>query len=302
VSKPEQVRGRRFHVRAASFFAVASIVSMTSSAAAQDYRLNWEPSWRRVGAPEYAATAALFAGHVIVRHWVEPAATALWTRPLPLDEGIRNVTVARASSGRRVTGRISDTVALLSIAQPLIIDSLFVAGLGDHNSDVAWQLEIISLQSYSITVFLNTVAKRAFARERPYGVMCARDKTYTDCEDLDRFRSFYSGHAAMTATSAGLVCAHHTHVPLYGGGWADPAACLGALFGTIATGTLRIASDRHWASDVFVGHVLGLASGFVLPSLLYYRGFSRRPSEHREPTDSAPSAAPQPQFFYADVF
>jgi hypothetical protein len=61
------------------------------------------------------------------------------------------------------------------------------------------------------------LTKRLVARERPFGAACAGSEYTEGCEDLDRFRSYYSGHAAITATGAGLVCAHHTRVPLYGG-------------------------------------------------------------------------------------
>jgi hypothetical protein len=33
-----------------------------------------------------------------------------------------------------------------------------------------------------------------------------------------KFQSFISGHTLMAFTGAGLICAHHSHLPLYGGG------------------------------------------------------------------------------------
>src|SRR5207253_5621614 len=51
---------------------------------------------------------------------------------------------------------------------------------------------------------------------------------------------FYSGHAAATATSAGLTCAHHQHLPLYGGGLADLVPCLVMSGVSIVTGISRI--------------------------------------------------------------
>jgi len=38
----------------------------------------------------------------------------------------------------------------------------------------------------------------------------------------ETYQSFYSGHAAATATMAGLTCVHHQHLPLYGGGSDGP--------------------------------------------------------------------------------
>jgi membrane-associated phospholipid phosphatase len=43
---------------------------------------------------------------------------------------------------------------------------------------------------------------------------------------------------------------------------------------------LRIASDSHWASDVLIGHLLGYTSGYLLPTLLYYKEFRTAPHDH----------------------
>lgn len=261
---------------------------LVATPCAAEQRLRWQPGWRRVGIPEYVGMPSLFLGHFATRYLLPPVAEPLWTRPLLFDRQVRASLGLESRGGRQLAGDISDWVALASLSQPLLIDSALVAGLGDDNPDVAWQLGVISLQSFALTTFLNTVSKRAFARQRPYGAGCADDPSYSsDCESGDRFRSFYSGHAAITATSAGLVCAHHTHLPLYGGGIYDAAACIGALLGTITTGTLRVVADKHWATDVVVGHVVGLASGFVVPSLFYYRSFQARPE-----AAAATSAAP----------
>ena len=259
-----------------------------SSAEAQSgRRLSWDPNWRRVGAPEYTITGALFVGAAAFELWIPPRETALWTQRTWFDRGARRAVVAESRHGRQFSGTVSDSLALASIAQPVIVDALFVAAIADQNTDVAWQLEVISLQSYGISLFANTLAKRVFARERPYGVMCMADPDYTSCDNLDRFRSFYSGHSAITATSAGLVCAHHTHLPLYGNRLADGAACAGATLGMFLTGFLRMRADKHWATDVMVGHALGFATGFLLPSLVYYKGFNRR-AENAPATAAAP--------------
>lgn len=75
-------------------------------------------------------------------------------------------------------------------------------------------------------------------------------------------------------TSAGLICAHHLNVPLYGGGAPDIAACGTAVGLGLATGWMRMTADRHYASDIIVGTVLGFGGGFGLPLLLHYRGLA----------------------------
>jgi membrane-associated phospholipid phosphatase len=267
-------------------FAALSLSPAPARAQADEpHRLRWDPDWRRVNGVEYALTSGLFATFMAV-WFLPPLENALWTRPVLLDAATRRGLRARTRWGRNAAGRVSDVVAALSYLPPLLVDPMVVAGIDDRNPDVAWQLFVISTQSYAITISLNHAAKHIFARQRPYAFACTRDPKYSDdCDDADRFRSFYSGHAAVTATSAGLICAHHTHVPLYGGGNADRMTCAAALAGMLATGTLRMVADKHWNSDVVVGTLLGLSIGYVLPTLVYYKSFQS------EPDDDAGNAA-----------
>jgi membrane-associated phospholipid phosphatase len=59
-------------------------------------------------------------------------------------------------------------------------------------------------------------------------------------------------------------------LPLYGGGLADRAACATALGVGAVTASLRVASDRHYGSDVIVGAGIGLGVGWLMPTLLHY--------------------------------
>jgi membrane-associated phospholipid phosphatase len=289
-------RPRRKLHRVLSRALFVALLSISARAFAQtdtptEHRLTWQPGWRRVNGVEYALTTGLFATFTAFR-FLPPIENALWTRPVLLDDATRNGLRAHSRGGRSAAGHVSDAVALLGYLPPLLIDPMLVAGIGDENPDVAWQLFVISTQSYAITITLNSVAKRVFARRRPYAISCAKDPEYSDaCDSADRFRSFYSGHSAITATSAGLICAHHTHVPLYGGGNIDRLTCAAALAGMLATGTLRIVADKHWHSDVVVGHLLGFAVGYLLPTLVYYKSFK---SEPEEGSVSAPLASAPP--------
>ena len=287
---------------------LACLLSSGRARAQDEHRLSWHSDWRRVGGVEYAVTTGMFATFVGV--WLlPPAEEPIWTEPVLFDNAARDALRLRTRHGRNVAGSVSDGVALVSYLPPLIIDPLIIAGFGDRNPDVAWQLFIISMQSYSITFVLNAVSKRVLARERPYARPCSKDPEYSSsCQHHDRFRSFYSGHAAITATSAGLICAQHTHVPLYGppeqadgsGGEIDRGVCIAAVAGMLTTGTLRIVADKHWASDVIVGTLLGLSVGYLLPTLVYYKSFESKP----DPTEGqiATTGQPLPLMSYAGTF
>jgi membrane-associated phospholipid phosphatase len=295
---PSGQLGPRFRLAFACALALTLTLAGARAGAQADtpspHRLRWQSDWRRVNGVEYAITTGLFATATAVR-FLPALEEALWTRPILLDDFTRSGLRAGSRGGRNTAGHASDILATLGYLPPLLIDPMIVAGIDDENPDVAWQLFVISTQSYAITITLNSVSKRVFARRRPYAVGCERDPEYSDeCEDADRFRSFYSGHSAITATSAGLICAHHTHVPLYGGGNIDRLTCAAALAGMLATGTLRIVADKHWHSDVMVGHLLGFAVGYLLPTLVYYKSFQSEP----EPQESvgAPLSSPPALF------
>lgn len=280
--------------------ACVALIAISPDSARAQHRLEWHDDWGRVGPAEYIAIGSFVGGHFAIRYLIPPASDAVWTRPVWFDGAVRNAIVLETRAGRTTAGRISDIAALAGLLHPFI-DAGLVAGVGDQNPDVATQMGVISAQSYSITLFLNTAAKRYFARERPFGSACAKDPEYTEnCEELDRFRSYYSGHAAISATGAGLTCAHHTHLQLYGSSIADLAACLGSLAVTLTTGTLRIASDRHWATDVATGHLLGFSVGYLLPTLLYYRSFEATPDDNES---TQPLSQPmRPQLVYGTSF
>ena len=72
------------------------------------------------------------------------------------------------------------------------------------------------------------------ARERPWAqnADCATSPDSRECGSGGRNLSFYSGHAAVTATGAGLLCAHHTQLSLYQSDLLDGGTCALAVLGT----------------------------------------------------------------------
>jgi membrane-associated phospholipid phosphatase len=235
-----------------------------------DNRLKWRDGWRRVGVAEYTSTALLGAG-ILALHWVDRANEAHWDGPIVHDDWMRDTLRISSRSGRSDAATVSDVLDFVALGHLFLVDNLAVTAIGDSNADVAWQMFVINVQSYALSSFANRLTKRLAQRARPYVEPCRRDSEVDDrCGTLSAYESFYSGHATSTATSAGLICAHHTHLALYGGGAADVATCLAAVGFTTATGALRIASDNHWATDVLVGHVSGYLAGYLLPTLVYY--------------------------------
>jgi hypothetical protein len=93
------------------------------------------------------------------------------------------------------------------------------------------------------------------------------------------------------------VCAAHTELGLYGNAAADAGVCAATLLAASTTGALRIVADAHYASDVFAGAALGLASGYLLPKFMWFGGFgsgtSKEAREHK-PLSVAATVLPSP--------
>lgn len=242
------------------------------------YGLHWHEHWRRVGLFEYVLTPTFLATAAVVWFGIVPEAhEAAWTGPILFDSAARRSLEMKTRSGRTAAGTLSSTFLYGSIAQTVAFDSLFVAWALRAKPDVAWQTLVIDSQAYAMTLALTAVTKRITARQRPFGEKCGSDGNEFDCKTSNQYQSFYSGHAALSATAAGLVCAHHAELRLYANPYADAAACGSSVALALATGGLRIASENHWASDVLAGELIGFLSGYVLPRLVYYREARARP-------------------------
>jgi membrane-associated phospholipid phosphatase len=121
---------------------------------------------------------------------------------------------------------------------------------------------LINLQSFAIAGALSIGSEHLVARARPYTADCGADGRTRDKNGQPLYNArggsqdnldFFSGHTAAASTMAGLTCVHHQHLPLYGGGVADLARCVGLIGASIADGLGRIIAERHYASDVTLG-------------------------------------------------
>jgi membrane-associated phospholipid phosphatase len=118
--------------------------------------------------------------------------------------------------------------------------------------------------------------KKLSARRRPAVHFDATEETdygrLLRLRDRQRFTSFYSGHASITASiAAALVSVSYLR------GYAHRHA-VAIFFGvlSLSAGALRVAARWHWASDVIAGWALGAALGGGVPLLREYLGKMRR--------------------------
>lgn len=235
-------------------------------------RVAWNDAW-----PRFRATEAIVTGAMLL-----PIAGALFLYPNPddnlhggflFDNAARDAVVLDNASARDRAAQLSNLPYLGLLAFPLLVDTALVTA-GIHGAgDVALEMLAMDLESFAISGAISLTFQK-LGRVRPSEKGCASDPNYAPkCDNpVAMNQSFLSGHTSIAFTGAGLTCAHHRNLPLYGGGWPDVAICVAALAAASTTGALRLMSDNHYASDVLLGVGVGLASGWVLPEWLHYGG------------------------------
>ena len=241
-------------------------------ASAQGPQLRWSESWQRVHPASYAATTIGISTSLLVDQLYEQSPDANLRGGWAFDDDVRRSLRAPTHEDRERAAAMSDVLLGVLLAWP-VLDSLALAGIARQSPDVAWQLTSVLAEVIAADFVLSTLIKLFAHRERPHGDACtlADRRTNPDrCGTRGRNRSFYSGHASAAFSSAGAVCMSHAFVPLWGDAGADAFACGGALALASIVGVLRVLADRHWASDVIGGSLIGLATGLLLPYLLHY--------------------------------
>lgn len=234
--------------------------------------LAWNPEHRRVSPYELAATATFAVAAGTLRLAFHPPPSNGRVGEYAPDETVRHGIRLDDPVSRRTASAISDVAVFSLLGYRLLVEPLYVALGPPRSPDVAKQMFAIDAQSLALTTLVTLVTKHAVRRARPFVRTCSEESPpSSECALADRHASFWSGHAATAFTAAGLVCVHHANLPIYARRHAGAATCASALGVATAVGALRMASDRHYLSDVVVGAVVGLLSGYVLPHLVHYR-------------------------------
>ena len=253
---------------------LAACLLSSARASAQDepHRLRWSNDWARVHPAAYVLEGVGIATALSFDALYDPGPEAHVQGPLLFDGAFRAHLMAGTDEDRERAATASDILLATLLAWPAI-DSIFVVGIGDENSDVAWQLSMVALEAATADLVLSTFVKLIVHRERPHGSRCTVEDRETNpdrCGTGGRTRSFYSGHASAAFSSAGVVCISHANLRIYGSEAADATACGAAMLTASIVGLLRIIADRHHASDVIFGSLMGLFTGLAMPYLLHY--------------------------------
>ena len=266
---PARCNGLR-NVRWAVLALVLGVLWSAPAFARQADEVEWQPHWTGFRGWQYGSVGVMLAGTIAISFATDFRDDGgTWDNEF--DNWGRDSLVAGSRAGRDRARTLGDIGFRGLLAYPYLVDNLLVTWVGHGAEDVAGQMFLINTQSFALTTMLVIPPEKFIARARPSTEPCERDDEYERfCDGADEFGSFPSGHAAIAATGAGLTCVHHQHLPLYGGGIADGAACVAASGLALTTGVARLINDRHWASDVLLGTAAGAASGYLVPLWLHY--------------------------------
>lgn len=240
--------------------------------------LRWGPGWGRFRKLDYAVLATGAAATVTLQI-IGPNENGRWLRRNGFDEGVRRALRGRSLQRQQNLRDASDITLNLAVGFPVFFDAVLTALWFHDNPDVGRELALLAIEAQLVSSTLQAAANIVGSRERPYGRNCVdfdgdapEDPTGNpllgdnDCLGRARFRSFYSGHTSQAFAAAATTCVFHARLPLYGRG-RDWLACAAATGLATTTGLLRIAGDKHYASDVIFGALTGAAIGWMVPAL-----------------------------------
>lgn len=236
-------------------------------------QLAWKDAWPRFRPAEIAFTVGMGLQAA--------AATFLYTGPqnnweggILIDDPVRDLVRFRTRSARATGQAISDAFYYGLLAYPLVVDTPILFARG--GSDLGVQTLGITLEAFALGGAIALSAEK-LGRRRPLAGECDKNPSYdaTCGAQADLNSSFLSGHTTIAFVGAAVLCAHHLHLPVYGGGAPDTATCIAAGAMALSAGALRVMSDKHYFSDVFLGATVGFGAGFILPAVLHYRGVPR---------------------------
>ncbi len=252
--------------RVAAVIAACIALCAANHAAADDGgRLEWSPRFTRFSSAQYGLTLALTGGVLASNAWLSPSGG--WRGDNVLDLQARSMLSAQNSNGRATAGEISDYLMYGLLAYPFVVDTALVAAVGHGNYDVAFQMAMIGVQAVLTAKFVSGLTKGLVGRERPDSDGCISGKELS-CGTHNE--SFVSGHTTSAFVGAGLICAQHQNLALYGDGPWGAITCGASLVAASAVGTLRVVANRHNLTDVVGGAMVGLSAGYLLPNLLNY--------------------------------
>lgn len=262
------VRMRRVSTLLAALLVTLAPVAARADPPPPAHGLAWDEDWPQFRPVEYAATGVVGGAAIAMYFWLPAQPEPHWTGGILFDDAVRNALRVHSASALRTVWAVSDAVDVSLVALVFGLDSLAVPTLRG-SPGVAVQLALMDAEAYAFSSVVTIGLYDSVGRARPSYEDCQRDPTFVGC-NISPTASFPSGHTNEAFTAAGVSCANHGFLPIYGSRLWDGLACARDVFLATADGVLRIMGDRHYATDVLAGGGIGFAFGYGVPTLLHY--------------------------------
>lgn len=227
-------------------------------------RLRWDP---RIDLPVVGVGLTVWLGSEFALKSPLAPKACRWCETNAFDTAVRQVfNPSLAPSGYGLSGADAASNVLL------VVTPLGMLGL---DAILAWQSggldgfaadATIIAEAALIAMCLNQGVKFAVGRARPYTVGATAEQLAVPGQS-DHFLSFFSGHTTFVFAAVAATGAVAT-LRGYRLGWLSWA--IGVPLAT-ATGILRLAADKHWATDVITGLGVGFGLGLGIPLLFHGR-------------------------------
>lgn len=253
-------------VDAAKPTAVPSSAPAAGASASGPAQLRWDP---RIDLPVTGVLIASWLGTEIAKPALAPAACR-WCETNGFDTAVRrafNPSLTPSASGVKPIATVSDITGFVALPVSLLgLDALLSWREGTLLQTMPVDVVLVAEATFG-ALALTQLTKFLVGRARPYSIGASPELIASGSDPADSRLSFFSGH---TTFSFALVTSAATVMTLRGYKYAWLAWAIGLPLAS-TTAVLRLAADKHWASDVLVGLVVGAGVGVGVPLLFHGR-------------------------------
>lgn len=167
------------------------------------------------------------------------------------------------------SSRLSDITLAAGILSPLSLLLIDNTSKSDFTTIGVMYLETYMLSNGGVIFSKGTVSRY---RPLAYG----DNASLAERARLDTKRSFFSGHAALSAS--GFIFSATVFSDYFPNSKYKSAVWAAAITGTATTGLLRIKAGKHYPTDVIAGWVWGGVVGYLIPKLHKKKSHSKKQS------------------------
>ena len=229
-------------------------------------RLHWKP---RVDIP---VTAALGAGWIVSEVFKKELApnACRWCDSNAFDLGVRrlfNPSLSPSPDGLAPAHVASNLVGFVAVPLGMLGLDALLAYRDGSLGDTFLVDALLILETTLSAMAVNQLVKFSVGRARPYALGASAEVVAQGHDIADNNMSFFSGHSTLAFA---LVASTATIAELRGYRNAWLVWVVGLPLAA-STAVLRLAADKHWATDVLVGSALGTLAGALMPRLLHAR-------------------------------